>query len=295
MRSAFLWLALTELRQTWPRSGLAALAIALAILAVALFARQIELQQAELLASYEDAGAATFVAEVSGVAEGEVETLASAIRGLGSVRSLEAPYSGVELGIVADTSFLVFQNDKQQEYLGARTNVLGADPTFEPARDYYVNLNDVSPQAPRQVLGIPLMVKDGSARAPGPSEILVAAAAAEYVGVRPGAEASVELVYTGIEPPIVRRLDGLRLIGTFDVIGPDEGRFDPFWRFSPHGREVLTVRGPGAEQAGPTTLPIILNAEVVRQFLEFARGELAKRGQAIPQAPPRRQPAPPAA
>ena len=54
---------------------------------------------------------------------------------------------------------------------------------------------------------------------------------ADYVGVQPGAEATVELVYTGSGEPIVQRLEGLRLSGTFELVGPDEGRFAPFWRF----------------------------------------------------------------
>jgi hypothetical protein len=60
-----LWLVFVELRQAWLRPGLAALAIAIAILTVALFAGQIGRRQAEILAGYDEAGAATFVAETS--------------------------------------------------------------------------------------------------------------------------------------------------------------------------------------------------------------------------------------
>ena len=61
MNRGLLWLALVDLGQAWPRPGLAALAIAPAILAVAFFAGQIDLRRAEVLAGYEAAGAATFV------------------------------------------------------------------------------------------------------------------------------------------------------------------------------------------------------------------------------------------
>ena len=93
-----------------------------------------------------------------------------------------------------------------------------------------------------------------------------------------GAQAAVELVYTGIEPPIVRRLNALRLIGTFDVAGPDEGRFDPFWQLAAQGQEVLTVRRPNGPDTPVTTLPIILNSEVLREFLASIQRELNSRG-----------------
>jgi hypothetical protein len=100
---------------------------------------------------------------------------------------------------------------------------------------------------------------------------------ADYVGVQPGAEAIVELVYSGSGEPIVRRFDGLRLIGTFDLVGPDQGRFDPFWRFNARGQDVLTVRSDAA-RSGPTTLPIVVNREVIRNFLWSVRDELERRG-----------------
>src|ERR1700747_3189932 len=120
-----LWLTLADLPQAWLRAGLAALAIAAAILAVALFAGQIKLHQSEVLASYEAAGAATFVVQLTGVADDEIDALAGSVRTISDVRSAEAPYSGMSENIVADTSFLVFRNEQQQEYLGARTSVLG--------------------------------------------------------------------------------------------------------------------------------------------------------------------------
>jgi hypothetical protein len=46
-----------------------------------------------------------------------------------------------------DTSFLVFHNEQQQEYLGARTSVLGVDRSFDLARDYYVDFHEINPQA----------------------------------------------------------------------------------------------------------------------------------------------------
>jgi hypothetical protein len=256
---------------------LAALAIAPAILAVAFFAGQIELRRAEVLAGYEAAGAATFVVQLSGVADDEIDSLARSVQALGSVSSVEAPYSGIGTRIVADTSFLVFRNEQQQEYLGARTSVLGVDPNFDLTRDYYVNFREVNPEAPQMVLGMPLLPVGGAARAPGPGEVLVASGVADYVGVQPGAEAIVELVYSGSGEPIVRRFDGLRLIGTFDLVGPDQGRFDPFWRFNARGQDVLTVRSD-ATRAGPTTLPIVLNREVIRNFLSSVRYELERRG-----------------
>jgi hypothetical protein len=278
---ALLWLVLVDLRQAWLRPVLAALAIAIAILAVTLFVGQVGLLRSKVLAGYEEGGAATFVVDLSEVPDGNVDMLANAIRTLGGVRSVEAPYSGISLGIVADTSFVVFQNEQQQEYLGGRTNVLGVDRSFDPARDYYINFHDLNPRAPQAVLGIPLVVTAGAARAPAPGEVLAASAMADYVGVQLDAQAAVELVYTGIEPPIVRRLNGLRLIGTFDVAGPDEGRFDPFWRLAAQGQEVLTVRRPNAPDTPVTTLPIILNSEVLRESLASIQRELNSRGLAL--------------
>ena len=128
MSRGLLWLALADLGQAWLRSGLAALAIAAAILAVAFFAGQIKLYQSEVLASYEAAGAATFVVQLNGVAEDEIDALAGSVRTISDVRSAEAPYSGIGKNIAVDTSFLVFRNEQQQEYLGARTSVLGDRP-----------------------------------------------------------------------------------------------------------------------------------------------------------------------
>src|SRR5205807_5729821 len=107
--------------------------------------------------------------------------------------------------IAVDTSFLVFRNEQQQEYLGARTSVLGVDRNFDLARDYYVNFREVNTQAPQIVLSMPLLVTAGTARPPGPQEVLVASGVADYVGVQPGAEAIVEFVYSGAGEPIVQR------------------------------------------------------------------------------------------
>jgi hypothetical protein len=288
MHRGLVWLALVDLGRAWPRPSLAALAIAPAVLAVAFFAGQIELRRAEVLAGYEAAGAATFVAQLSGIADDQMDSLADSVRALGGVGSAEAPYSGIGAAIVADTSFLVFRNEQQQEYLGARTTVLGVDPNFDLARDYYVNFHDLNPKAPETVLGMPLLSTGGVARAPNPSEILVASGVADYVGVQPGAEAIVELVYTGDKEPIVHRFDGIRLSGTFDLVGPDQGRFDPFWRFNARGRDVLTVR-PEDAATGPTSLPILLNIEVFRSFLSSIRDELARRGVAPVRLPGRDQ------
>jgi hypothetical protein len=96
-----LWLTLADLGQAWLRSGLAALAIAAAILAVALFAGQIKLHQSEVLASYEAAGAATFVVQLTGVADDEIDALAGSVRTISDVRSVEAaPSSWPRAGLV---------------------------------------------------------------------------------------------------------------------------------------------------------------------------------------------------
>jgi hypothetical protein len=288
VRRGLLWLALVDLGQAWPRPGLAALAIAPAILAVAFFAGQVELRRAELLAGYEAAGAATFVVQLSGVPDGEIDGLAGSIRALGAVASVEAPYSGIGIDISADTSFLVFRNEQQQEYLGARTSVLGIDQNFDLARDYYVNFHDLNPQAPQSVLGMPLLITGGAGQVPGPHEILVSSGVTDYVGVQPGAEAIVEFVYSGAGEPIVERFDGLRLIGTFDIAGPDQGRFEPFWRFNARGQDVLTVRRE-PQGISVTSLPIVVNVELFREFLSSIASKLARRGGAPAQLPARDQ------
>jgi hypothetical protein len=283
-----LWLALVDLGQTWLRSGLAALAIAAAILAVAFFSGQIQLRQGEVVAGYEAAGAATFVVQLTGVADDEIDGLAGSVRTLGDVTSVEAPYSGISTDVVVDTSFLVFRNEQQQEYLGARTSVLGVDRNFDLARDYYVNFHEVNPQSPQIVLGVPLLVTAGEARPPDPQEVLVASGVADYVGVQPGAAAIVEFVYRGAGEPITQRFDGLRLIGTFDVAGPDQGRFEPFWRFNARGQDVLTVRADAA-RVGTTSLPTVVNLKLFRDFLSSLGDELERRGGARAHLPVRDQ------
>jgi hypothetical protein len=264
---------------------LAALAIALAVLAIAFFARQIELRRAEVLAGYETAGAATFIVRISGIADDQIDRLADSIRSLRNIGTVEAPYSGISARILADTSFVVFRNERQQEYLGARTSVLGVDANFDLARDYYVDFRDVNPAAPDTVLGIPLLGSAGVVRPPGRGEVLVPANIAEYVGVRPGADAIVELVHTGSQNPIGRRFES-RLIGTFDALGPDQGRFDPFWRFNWRAHDVLTVRPPVG--TGSTTLPIVVNQQVIRELPTAgfqSRGQLVIRAGSISDVP----------
>ena len=99
------------------------------------------------------------------------------------------------------------------------------------------------------VLGMPLLVTTGEARPPGPQEVLVPSGVADYVGVPPGAEAIVEFVYSGPGEPIIQRFDGLRLIGTFDMAGPDQGRFEPFWRFNANGQDAPSAPKPPASAA----------------------------------------------
>jgi len=167
--------------------------------------------------------------------------------------------------VQADVSFLVFENAKQKEYLGAHTSVLGVDPFFPLKTGYYVDFRWINPSAPRAVLGIPLLPVAGEFRSPKVNEILLPSTVTDYVGVQPGAQASVELIYAGSDPPIVHRLDDLRLIGIFDIPGPDRGRIDPFWRLSYVDEPLLTVRGTGGTEA--TTVPVLLNKAVVQDFL----------------------------
>ena len=255
---------------------MAALAIAVAIVALAFFGRQLGVGQAELGAAYERAGAASFVVELSGLLDSDIDSLANTMRALPKIRSVEAPFNGIAIGIVADTSFLVFGNDRQQEYLGARTNVVGVDPTFDPAHEYFVDFHDTNPSAPHRVIGIPLLSGSAKPQALGNRDILVPSDVADYVGVAPGAEAIVELVYLGGSAPISQRFEGLRVAGTVEVAGPDRGRFDPFWRLAARDQEVLTVRRPDASDAFRTTLPILLTSTVIREFLTFVEQELAR-------------------
>src|SRR6516165_537458 len=134
------------------------------------------------------------------------------------------------------------------------------------------------------VLGMPLLVTTGEARPPGPQEVLVPSGVADYVGVPPGAEAIVEFVYSGPGEPIIQRFDGLRLIGTFDMAGPDQGRFEPFWRFNANGQDVLTVRAEAA-RIGSTSLPIVVKAALFRDFLSSIGSGLAHRGDASARLP----------
>jgi hypothetical protein len=106
------WLAIVDLYRAWLRSIFAIAGLALAILAVAVFACQIGLRQAEVRAEYEKAGAASFIAEISGVADGDIDALVTAARAISGVNSVEAPYNGVDLGLGGDISFVVFQNDR---------------------------------------------------------------------------------------------------------------------------------------------------------------------------------------
>jgi hypothetical protein len=284
MRRGLLWLALLGISRAWLRSGLAALVIAAAILAVAFFSGQIELRRADVLAGYDATGAGTLVVGLRGLDESEVDALAASIGHLEKVQSVEAPYSGIGTGVVADTSFLVFRNERQQEFLGARTSVLGVDASFDLSRDYFVNLHELNPSAPQRVLGVPLLRTAGESRPPLPGEVLIASGVADYAGVQVGSDATVELVYTGGEQPVVRHLEGLHLIGTFDPVGPDQGRFDPFWRFNSHGSDVLTVRADAGNN-GTTTLPIVLNQEALQQFLKSVRQDFDKGVGMGPQPP----------
>jgi hypothetical protein len=59
--------------------------------------------QSEVLASYEAAGAATFIVQLTGVADDEVDALAGSVRTISNVRSAEAPYSGISSNILFET------------------------------------------------------------------------------------------------------------------------------------------------------------------------------------------------
>src|SRR5262249_57596075 len=118
-------------------------------------------------------GAASFVVEVSGIPDGDIDALVTAARAISGVNSVEAPYNGVDLALGGDISFVVFENDRQREYLGARTSIVGVDRSFHPARHYYVNFHRLNPQASQSVLGIPLLPTSGTVRPPAPQETLV--------------------------------------------------------------------------------------------------------------------------
>ena len=109
MSRGLIWLAFVDLRRAWLRSLVIALAIAVALIAVTFFVGQIGLRRAELVAGYEASGAATFVIEFGSVPPEEVTNLAKALRSTAGVESVEAPYNGTQLGLVAAPSFVVFE------------------------------------------------------------------------------------------------------------------------------------------------------------------------------------------
>jgi hypothetical protein len=263
--SGILRLVLADLRSSWFQAVAALILIGAGIIGVAYFTTQARQTQVQVRTAYQEEGASAFVVEVSGISEEELDGVVAAVRRLPDVGSADAPYNGLELGAQADVSFLVFENAKQKEYLGAHTNVLGVGPVLKLRTGYYIDFRWLNPSAPRVALGIPLLPAAGEFRSPQVNEILLPATVTDYVGVQPGAQATVELVYANSDPPIVRRLDNLRLIGTFDIAGPDRGRIDPFWQLSYVGEPLLMVRGTGG--MGPTTVPVILNMAVVQDFL----------------------------
>lgn len=278
MHRGLIWLAIIDLRRAGLRSGLTALAIGIAVLAICVVARQSELQRSAMLESYEQGGATTFIAEIRDVSAAELDPLITAIRLQKGVRGADAPYRGTDFGVIADTSFLVFENDKQQEYLGATTAVLGVTGAFDLLEDYHEEIGSGAADSPKTLLGIPLLVANGVARDPAPDEILIPAVVADYVGVRPGATANVEFIHNTISgTPITRRYAGLQVIATFDILGPDEGRFAPFWRFAARGRDVLTVRRSDTPGEMKTTLPMVVSGELFRDFVDHVSYELQAR------------------
>jgi hypothetical protein len=271
-------LVLADLSSNWFQAVAALLLIGTGIIGVAYFATQAQQTQLQVQTAYQEEGAASFVVELSGISDEEVDRIVAAVRKLQDVGSADAPYNGLELGAQADASFLVFENAKQKEYLGAHTSVLGVDPFFPLKTGYYVDFRWLNPSSPQTVLGIPLLPVAGEFRSPKVNEILLPSTVTDYVGVQPGAQATIELVYTGSDPSIVRHLDDLRLIGIFDIAGPDRGRIDPFWRLSYLGEPLLTVRGTGGTEA--TTVPVVLNMAVVQDFLRSV--ELQRRSSSTP-------------
>ena len=272
MFPGILRLVLTDLRSSWFSAVAALLLIGAGIVGVAYFTAQAQRTQSQVQTAYQEEGASIFVVELSGLSDEEIDRVVTSTRQLQGIGSADSPYNGLELGVQADTSFLVFENAQQKEFLGAHTSVLGVDPLFKPRTGYYVDFRWLNPSAPRTVLGIPLLPVAGEFRSPKANEILLPSTVTDYVGVQPGAQAVVELVYANSNPPIVRRLDDLRLIGIFDIAGPDKGRIDPFWRMSYVGDPLLTVRGTGGAEA--TTVPVILNMAVVQDFLRGVKSQL---------------------
>src|SRR5262249_1835438 len=55
------------------------------------------------------------------------------------------------------------------------------------------------------------------------------------------------------------------------------GRFEPFWRFNARGQDVLTVRRE-PQGISATSLPLVVNAALFRDFLSSIACELARRG-----------------
>jgi hypothetical protein len=246
-------LVLADLRSAWFQAAAALVLTGAGIIGVAYFTAEAQRTQSQVQALYQEEGAAAFVVEVSGVSDEEIDRIVAAVRQLPGVSSADAPYNGVGLGIQADISFLVFENAQQKEYLGAHTSVLGVDPLFKARSGYYVDFRWLNPSAPRAALGIPLLPASGEFRYPQVDEILLPSTITDYVGVQPGAKAIVELVDVNSDPPIVHRLENVRLIGTFDIAGPDRGRIDPFWQLAYAGESILTERGTGGTES--TTVP----------------------------------------
>jgi hypothetical protein len=72
------------------------------------------------------------------------------------------------------------------------------------------------------------------------------------------------------------------------MAGPDQGRFEPFWRFNARGQDVLTVRRE-PQGISATSLPLVVNAALFRDFLSSIASELARRGGASARLPARDQ------
>jgi hypothetical protein len=91
-------LVLADLRSNWFLAVAALLLIATGIIGVAYFATQAQQTQLQVQTAYQEEGAASFVVELSGISDEELDRIVAAVRKLQNVGSADAPYNGLELG-----------------------------------------------------------------------------------------------------------------------------------------------------------------------------------------------------
>jgi predicted membrane metal-binding protein len=97
-------LLLADLRSNWFQAVAALLLIGAGIIGVAYFTTQAQQTQLQVQAAYQEEGAASFVMELSGISDEEVDRIVAAVRQLKDVGSADVPYNGLELGVQADAS-----------------------------------------------------------------------------------------------------------------------------------------------------------------------------------------------